>query len=461
MSTGAVTTAGTTTTASQTYNGPLPLPAGDGKPMLWPAPTKVSVTNGEDYLDFGTTTRYGFVNANGVLVVPPRYEAYEYCHDGSGRVAFIAVSGGGRKAAVLDLAGTVIRTLPTDTVACGPAGTVVFTYEAPMDDSNWRDGLMQIATGRVLLPLVKERHIRVVDDLTVNVSDRGGEYFLDVVTGKRTPHPGEVTEVGSAARAPGVPASLTVKDGDNLIGFLDTAGRWVVAPQFTDAYEFVQGFAMVELTGGGWTFINPEGEHVGGVWSEMESVAFEVPDGWRDVGYLVTGAAGQGLLSLDLRTVVEPGPATITCDSDAAGACAVVPFEGNPSLVRLPEGTVTSMPDSFDRAVGPGFLGHTSDPDEPWMDRIVATATGAIVDLGSGHDCRGVGTAWAACSNVDTVVLDTQGRRTVFRTITPLYGPDRLAGVAYYWATTARWEGIVDADGTWHYRQFRFTRLED
>lgn len=459
---GPARTTGTPAAPPSSYTGPLPLPAGDGKPMLWPAPTEVSVGSGE----FGATIRYGFVDANGVLVVPPRYEGYEYCRDDAGRVASVVVTAAGRKAAVLDLAGTVVRTLPTDTAACGPAGTVMFTHEIDMAGSNWQDGLLEAATGRVLLPLAPKRHIRVVDDRTVNVSGSGREYFLDVITGQRTPHPGEVTEAGREPGAPGVPAVATGPGGKRLTGFVDAAGRWTVAPGFTDAYEFVQGIAVVELAEGGFTFLDAHGQRVGGEWAEVEQAAFEEAGGWQVVGYLVTGPEGQGLLALDLRTVVEPGPAKITCDSEAGGACAVVAPDGHASLVQMPQGTVTAMPDGFDQAVGPVFLGGGAEDEAGWITRILAIGTGLVTDLGGGYYCRGIGTAWAACSDPDPavlppVVLDAQGRWTAFRTMAPLYGADRPAEVAYYWATTARWEGIVDADGTWHYRQSRFTRLED
>jgi hypothetical protein len=302
----------------------------------------------------------------------------------------------------------------------------------------------------------------VVNDRTVNVSDGEREYFLDVVSGKRFAHRGEVVEPAPEPGAPGVPTVDTGPGGEGLTGFMDASGNWAIAPTFTDAYAFVQGFALVELAEDSFTFIDTRGRRVGGEWSEVEFEAYEEGDLWQSVGYLVTGPEGQGLLALDLRTVVEPGPAQITCESDTAGACVVVAPDGRASLVQMPQGTVTAVPDGFDSAVGTAFLGGGGEGENT---RILALGTGQVTNLGGEYFCQGVGPAWAACEpDADTlpyVVLDTQGRRTAFRTMAPLYGAGRPAGVAWYWATTARWEGIVDAEGNWRYRQSRFTRLED
>ena len=108
--------------------------------------------------------RYGFVDASGALVVPPRYESYDYCFDGLGRVNAVIVTTAGRRAEVLDLTGTVLRRLPTAAARCGPTGTAVFTLEVEPEGGDWRDGLIDLGTGRVLVALARQRHVDVVDD---------------------------------------------------------------------------------------------------------------------------------------------------------------------------------------------------------------------------------------------------------------------------------------------------------
>lgn len=449
--------------ATSTYTGPSALPASDGGPMLWPAPTQVTL-GADDYLK---TTRYGFVDTRGVLVVPPRYEGYEYCRDDAGRVTSLVVTAARRRAAVLDLTGAVVRTLPTGNGSCGPAGTVVFTRYHPMDDGRWEDGLMDVASGKVLLPLASKRHLALVDERTVNVSEPGGEYFFDTVTRRRSPHPGEVAESYLEQGAPGVPATVPTAHGGERIGYLATSGDWAIAPDFVDGYAFEQGFAVVELTGGGWTFLDVHGTRVGGEWGEIEEVSYEVPGGWRTVGYVVTGTGGRGVLDAGLKTVVEVRPGIVTCDSEQAGACSVVPEDGPALRVLLAQGTVTEMPDGYDQVLGASFVATGDDGSAVDAGtRVLAVDTGLVIDLGASYSCQAVDEVWATCTASEgtvapPVVLDSQGRRPPFSAMTAIYGATRPAEVAWYWATTARYEGIVDATGTWHYRQSRFTRLED
>ena len=53
---------------------------------------------------------------------------------------------------------------------------------------------------------------------------------------------------------------LTVKIGENgKFGFIDEAGNWVIKPKFSEANDFTEGFARVELDYHLYGFIKPDG----------------------------------------------------------------------------------------------------------------------------------------------------------------------------------------------------------
>ena len=53
---------------------------------------------------------------------------------------------------------------------------------------------------------------------------------------------------------------LEPKKGDNnLWGFVDEEGKWVIKPKFRDAEDFSEGFAAVKLDGK-WGYIKSDGK---------------------------------------------------------------------------------------------------------------------------------------------------------------------------------------------------------
>lgn len=457
------------TPAPDYYAGPRPLPVGDGKPMLWPVATSVAILDGGYRVE---TIRYGFVDVTGKLVVRPRYERYQYCRDTAGRVVLVVATAAGRKADVLDLTGTVIRRAPTAHAECGPTGTVVFSWWIDPETGNWQDGVLDLRTGGVLLPLAPHRHVSVVDDRTVDVSDKEGAYFLDVRTGRRTPHPGWLNSGRLEPGAPGALAS-TKRDNRGRHDYLNLKGRWILPPEFAGVEEFAGGHAVVALAPDRFTFLDTRLQRVGGEWASIQAVR-DASDNL--VGYVVTSAAGHGLLGADLHTLIAPGPDGIECSWDAHGACSVQAVDGRLSMVTLPAGTSMALPDGYRRIVSPGFLADVVGTGEEAATRhVLAVGSGAVAALDWPSSCEAVEDAWAVCAPslppsedeewqpdiLPTVVIDAEGRRTAFATIAPVADPVHVGRTAYYMATTGRHTGLVDAHGTWLYRQGRFTELED
>lgn len=60
----------------------------------------------------------------------------------------------------------------------------------------------------------------------------------------------------------------------NLLGFIDTAGNLVIKPAYEWTYGFVNGYAAVELTDGGWTLIDKAGKMIGGIWDRVDELSF-------------------------------------------------------------------------------------------------------------------------------------------------------------------------------------------
>ncbi|MEN0069901.1 MAG: WG repeat-containing protein, partial [Propionicimonas sp.] len=392
-----------------------------------------------------------FVDTSGRRVAPPRYHRYTYCLDDAGRPARV-VAGRGTGADVLDLSGTVVATLPGVAVSC--LGTS-YAIVVPSDRST--AAVVDLTSGAILLPSATGRGIAAVDAATVNVSEAGGEYFLDLASGRRTPHPGRVTQARLQAGVPGVPAVVPAAAGGAArFGYLGRDGRWLAAPTFDRATAFTQGHAVV-TTAGVSTFLDAGLRPVGGSWDRVEPVA---AGNGRIAGYQVESDGRVGLLDADLYPVVQPGAGVIVCPAAAGGACSVGAADGSASLVVLPGGGIAPLPSGLTLPVGPSLVvaGGTAT-------RVQSLVTGRMVGLPAQTTCRGAGEAFAACrtrSGQPDVVIGADGERTPFEEVRAVPDPDpAVARVSYYWVQAGRYQGFIDARGAWLYRERRPTTLAE
>lgn len=453
----------TTAVTDPAYPGPRPLPAADGRPMLWPTATlRTEQQDGSAV----TVVRYGLVDVTGTPVAQARYDQLTYCPDENGRAAFLLAASGEDESDALTLSGELIAKLPTRFPQCAGAGHVVIRQPIDPEVGRWSSGLIALPSGDTTLEPA-ERTISLVDAETVNVSEPEGEYFLALDTGEPTPHPGWMLDGSLEVGAPGVPASRLTREqlarGESgKVGFVDRSGAWVVAAELDWASGFRSGHAVIQQ-GGSFTFLDAGLRRVGGEWDSVEPVEVARGAGYELVGYLVTGDDQQGLLGPDLRTIVQPGAAAIDCPWPTDGACAVVAPDGTADLVLLPEGTVSAMPDGFSKVLSRGFVADRTADDQ--AQRVLSLATGATLVLPESSSCLGVGEAFVVCDPaapvLAPVVVDTEGDKSAFREITAVADPDPAHGVAFYWATSGRYQGFVDATGAWLFRESRFTQLED
>ena len=442
------------------------MPAGDGGPMLWPTTSLRTV-----YLDGSTTDRvqYGFVDVTGTLVVPPRYQSYEYCHDEAGRTTVVLAGSGAAEADILDLNGRITGHVPGRYASCvGDTHAVFQTDISELGPIEYGSGLFDLRSGEVVIGVKKGRTVTMIDRRTVNVHRAEDEYFLDLVTGERTPHPGFLTGYLEPTADPAdltlLPASDVLIDDyaeqgeEPLIGYLDRSGQWALGPALTQADPFRAGFAAVrELDAETVHFVGTDFQQVGEDWSWVSSTEW---------GYVVGGEGDDqsdpGLLGLDLRVIVEPGVAASDCGWEAADACGIYPHSGPPQVLLLPEGALTDAPEGFG-----GVLSRTlftdGGPETPARN-VHNLATGTSFALDRPSACRAVGD-WIACRPVaqaaPPTVQRSTGERTEFRDVTAVDGAVLGTTSGYYWAVAGSQQGFIDDTGRWLYRESRYTTLED
>ncbi|HOC12697.1 MAG TPA: WG repeat-containing protein [Propionicimonas sp.] len=444
------------------YRGSSAMPAADGDPMLWPTIELRVVT------DYGSQAyeRYGFVDVNGQLVVKPRFDNYQYCPDAHGRAAFVIGERGDHRAEVLDLTGKLMLRTPAADAGCAGSDHVVFTDVISGETGEYNSGVLQLSTGRIVVPLAKDRHIEVVQGEIVNVSDPEGEYFLDLSSGARTPHPGWLWYSALEPGAPGLPAAAKRPDyqSTSTFGYVSLAGQWLVEPRFADANPFVAGRAIIG-DGTSETLIDADFNPVSGPWT---SITVETDANDALLGYHVFRGEQEGLLGPDANVILPVSPSPIYCN--LAGACTTVSADGLGKLVLLPELTRTDLPAGLTKAISRDIVSdsvtdpNTDDDLQRNLTRLHFLADGRSVTSAGWSFCDLIGTAWVMCApSVVTLppdVFDTRGNRTTFRSVRALAAASGSVP-EYYWAVAGRYQGLVDATGAWRYRESRFTQLED
>ncbi|MEA4944242.1 MAG: WG repeat-containing protein [Propionicimonas sp.] len=452
----------TPTSTTTDYAGPSPMPAADGGPMLWPTRTTTTV-----YLDGWATDqdRFGFVDTTGSLVVPPRYDNYEYCRDANGRASLVLAGSGDEHADILDLSGTVTGTIPGRFTDCTDDTYATFSEQVsetgPFDVGN---GLYDLRSHTVLLPLKKNRVVTALDRRTVNVHEATGEYFLDLETGKRTPHLGYLADYSAplhdGADPSLIPATDQPPDADTgrepRMGYLDRTGRWALKPSLGRTDGFHGGYAVVEKDQKEY-FIDTSFKRLPGDWSSISYL------GW---GYQVSrdanGVELNGLLGPDLTVILKPQQAEIDCGWNPGSACGIHPRSGRAQLLLVPELTLAGTPDGFSDVLS-RTLFTDATPDSP-ATHVLNTATGKTFFLDRPSFC-GASAGWVSCSPMEDgappAVYDADGKRSGFREVVVV--EDATAGTdsAYAWTVAGRYQGFIDRTGGWLYRESRYTFLED
>jgi hypothetical protein len=435
------------------------MPASDGGAMLWPAVLNLPVNDGSGI----TYTHYGFVDVNGKLVVPQRYDGYQYCPNKEGRSSFLIASLAYEKDDIYDLTGKLLLTSPTSDTLCGGVDRIIIRHVIDAELGKIDEGLLNVVTGKIEVPIKRDRHVRVVTDEVVNVSDPSGEYFDDLHNNARIPHPGYLDDQAGVQDAQFILVTdhrrdLTTKDVK--VGVIDGLGKWLLKPSLEAADGFAAGFSPIAV-GDQYTFMDSTFAHVGGLWDEIDSISSDLTN--ATLGYLVTRGSDVGVLGVDLSVIVPAGSAKVDCDF-STGGCAVTEGEAT-SAVFPPSAAKTPLPQGFSLVLSKGFYADRLPSEGPNSQRVFVVATGQAVPLPPDSECEAVASTWVQCtSNVGmspSVVLNAAGQVTPFASVIPAKDPIPEAGYGYYWVTSGRIEGFVDSNGTWRYQQSRYTQVED
>ncbi len=433
--------------------------------MLWPT-TSVRTVDLE-----GWTTEQilrGFVDTEGTLVVPPRYQWYDFCRDETGRASLVLAGNGATAVDILDLSGRVIGQVPGRYADC--IGDTHAVFQTDISENGVLDvgsGLFDLRSGETLIEARPGRTVTTIDHRTVNVHRARDEYFLDLVTGEKTPHPGFLAGYlepsANAADRALLPASTVLIDTYAepeevpLIGYLDRRGDWALEPMFQRADPFQAGYAVVG-DDARVHFIDTAFQQVGGDWTRVYATQW---------GYEVLAEADgrddTGLLGLDLRVIIEPGAAeTIGCGWTSPTVCDVYPHAGPPQTLLLPEGTLIDPPEGFGHALSRTLF--SDEPREGPANRVHDVGSGITFALDRPSHCLAVG-VWIGCEpqakSAPPGVYRANGERTEFRDVTAIDGPVQDTTSGYYWATAGSYQGFIDDTGRWLYRESRYTTLED
>jgi len=425
--------------------------------MLWPAPLELA-GDGRGV----TYTHYGFVDISGKLVVSQRYESYQYCTNRDGRASFVIASLSGQKDDIYDLTGKLLRPSPTTDTLCGGADRVIIRHVIDGESGKVDEGLFNVVTGKVEVPIRRNRHLTVVSPAIVNVSDPSGEYFDDLLNNARIPHPGFLDEQASI----GQDLALIVTDRRRdltsksvKVGVIDTMGKWLLKPSLVEAYGFGAGFSIIRV-GEQLTFLDAAMKQTGGTWDDIYQIYNESTG--SVLGYEVSTGADHGLLGVDLAVIVQPGAADIDCGA-GDGVCAVTEA-GATSMIALPAAARTALPPGFSSALSPAFYGDQGS-GEGRSQRIFVVGTGQVITLAAVSSCEARTNTWLQCEPgagmAPPVVLDASGTVTPFSSVMAVADPIPEVGASYYWATSGGIEGFIDSKGTWRYQQSRYTQLED
>lgn len=440
--------------ATTDYTGPSPMPATDGGPMLWPTAVERTVRSAGGWSETGLV-RVGFVDATGELVVPPRYDGYDYCRDANGRATLVLATSAEDHVDVLDLTGDVVTQIPGRLASCAGDSYAVFQTEAgEYDPATFGEGLFDLRAGEVVLPVKVGRVILPLNKQTMNVRDADGEYFLDPDSGRKTPHPGYLWYPAYASEPPWPAAANS--DGE-VFGYLDESGRWALKPTFAGAEPFQAGHAVVR-DGTASHVIDTHFRQVGEKWDTIDAVG-----SFYQVTRKVDGAVVTGILDADLTTVFDPAPGEFTCYADdEQGTCLITSETAAPRLLRLPEAGAVELPWQFSNLLSRTFVEDRGDSD--YATHVLNVGTGITFALAMPGDCVALSDDWVGChplSDLPMEVYTASGRRTAFRDLRPLPNATDDGDAPYYWVVAGSHRGFVDVTGRWLYRESSYTDLED
>ncbi len=435
--------------------------------MLWPVKVQTEV---ESDLDEGW---YKFINEKGEPLTDTKYFAYSYERDDEGRYEYLTA----KRDDVTDvftMDGKKVQSAKGEwTIIHSEQKMMTVCLERELHPVTawyvYRLTLCDLATGEQLLHNVYTSIEFVSRDTVRLVDANGNEYFCNPRKGEnsRIPLEGYAADFyplfpedgdGWLVCATDRPREEYTDDGNILTnnvlyGYLGSDGKWAIPPQYFNATAFMGDYAGVEMADGRWRFIDRQGNIVGEKdyarierWYSSGEIAFEVQlHEW-------SSSASNLRLDRNLQPVKKEGCVNGAWYHDDQ-LIAGLPAEYS-HIVQINWPTIISSNSTNTAMYFMNAESGTGKPLPRYYESIQKFHNWYI--------------AFPEYSSRKATVLDADGNAltdTVFHRF-----PTALQGLReyelrlcedYLWVTTGQYQGYVNINGDWVYRESRFQNLLD
>lgn len=444
----------------------MPPPAGlsaiKGR-MLWPVEV---ATETEDDLD---KNWYKFINEKGEPLTDTKYFTYSYTRDREGRCEYLAAENEDATD-VFTMDGKKLQSVKEEWFAIHPEQKMM-TVCLERDFNlvfGWYTShltLYDLTTGGRLLQN-KYTSIEFVSRDTVRLVDAdGNEYFCNPRKGESSrvplegcaipPYTSFLEDSGDwLVCATDRPREEYTDDGvvltnDVLYGYLGPDGKWTIPPQYFGATAFVGDYAGVEMADGRWRFIDRQGNvvgeedytHIDRCYSS-EDIAFEVRvHEWAS-------SASDLQLDRNLNPVKKEGWV-----NDAW-------YHDDQLIVDLP-----AEYSHIVRVDWPMILVSNNARTAMYLMNAESGVGKALPRYYSSiQKFRDWYIGYPDYSWQETIILDAEGNKltgTVFHRFPSALKSRMSLCEDYLWVTTGQYQGYVNINGDWVYRESRFQNLLD
>lgn len=446
----------------------MPPPAGlsaiEGR-MLWP----VEVVTGTEYSLDGNW--YKFINEKGEPLTDTKYFTYSYIRDREGRCEYLTAENEDA-IDVFTMDGKKIQSVKGEWLEIHPEQKMmtvclerdfdpVFGYISRLTLCDLTTGGRLLQNDYTSITFVSRNTVRLVD------AD-GNEYFCNLRQGESSRVLLEGCAIPSYTSfledsgdwlvcATDRPREEYTDDGDVLTndvlyGYLGPDGKWAIPPQYEGATPFLGNYAGLKMPDGRWRFIDRQGNTVAGEgyaqisYSYYEVPFFEVKD------HEWSSSASVRRLDRNLQPVKKEGWVN--------GAW----YHDDQLIVDLP-----AEYSHIVRVDWPMILVSNNARTAMYLMNAESGVGKALPQYYSSiQKFRDWYIGYPDYSWQETVILDAEGNKltgTVFQrfptALENYWRSSNLLCEDYLWVTTGQYQGYVNINGDWVYRESRFQNLLD
>ncbi|MCL2787649.1 MAG: hypothetical protein FWD59_04035 [Micrococcales bacterium] len=445
------------------------------------------------FLDGGSRTVIGFIDAKGKTVVDAVYWDYLVCV-GPERQAVAVI---GRRGAGSD----VLDPRTGDLLWTSPFGLVCVDGSTYAEAGDWREGyssgsgIVNLVTGVTAVEPKETYSIIWIDSHTIDLADLEAEpaTVIDLDTDARVPHPGRVpmrpwteplpVEHSRSATLPAV----TFQD-EEWSEYFSWDGEWSSVPIKGTIWWYDEKTAIVldqQVTRS--VIMDRADKVVAGPFADLQSLGrglFQACVEYREEDDV---CVREGIIDADGNWVVETGDgeqrlSTKPGDSEAPDKVVTFGANGLGDLIDLTSGARTPLPNvgAMVPTIGPGSScpGFEPDGDASGPGGFI-TPAGRVVALPDGYRVGGVVTTDRSPENRGCEIVEavreyqigvgedavSEMERLYFtedgRLLPPSINVTHSLGPGLNWATWGPYAGYLDNNGRWLYRVSAFEKLVD